>query len=104
MSTADDDRDRGRELPEIVDRDRWSGEVVAAATRTVTWGTYEWTVQLQTFKDGEGNITARGPSERPPCARTIVSDLLDGEGLEPWFAAVLAAQWDIDGEELEGER
>ena len=103
MSTTHN-RDRDRELPELVDRDRWSGEVVASTTRTVTWGTHEWTVRLQTFEDGQGNITARGPSERPPCARAIVSDLLDGGGLEPWFAAVLADEWDIDSGELEAER
>ena len=103
MSTAAESVD----VPELSDDERWSDTVDTATTRTVTWGTYEWTARFQHFENGRGNLELEGPGD-PHCQREIVADLLDGDGIEPYAAAVMADRWDIDAHaiasELEGER
>ena len=103
MSTAAESVD----VPELSDDERWSDAVEAATTRTVTWGTYEWTARFQFFENGRANLELEGPGD-PHCQREIVADLLDGDGIEPYAAAVMADRWDIDAHaiasELEGDR
>lgn len=84
------------DLPQLIDGDRWGGEVVGAASTTIRWGTHEFEVDLQQFADGTGHIRVRAPSSPPPAAREIVADLLAGHAGERAVGAVLAEGWNID--------
>jgi len=81
---------------QLTDGDRWRGDVVAATTETVTWGTHEFVVYFQAYDSGEGHIQVRAPSDPPPCAAEIVADLRRGDALERHVAAVLARAWELD--------
>ena len=98
MSTAAESVD----VPELSDDERWSDAVEAATTRTVTWGTYEWTARFQYFSNGRAHLELEGPAD-PLCKREIVADLLQGDGLDPYAAAVLAEGWHIDAHAIAAE-
>ena len=98
MSTAAESVD----VPELSDDERWSDTVDAATTRTVRWGTHEWTARLQAFANGRANLELEGPGD-PLCKRDIVADLLQGDGIDPYAAAVMADRWDIDAHAIASE-
>lgn len=85
---------------QITDRDKWDGDVVATRTWRWRWGTHSFHAELQVFADGDGHLSIDGPDRKPPSAREIVADGLDGTAREYAMALVLADEWDIDTTEV----
>ena len=85
--------------PQLVDRDRWSGDVVETGTVVYEWGTYRFPARVQKFDDGTGNVQVAAPRSPPLSAVEIVSDgLASDTKVERAIAAVLADAWGVDHE------
>lgn len=84
------------DLPQLVDDNRWGGTVVGANTGAISWGTYEFSVRVQCFANGRGNVQIDAPSTPPVAAEAMLSDWLDGNYLEAAAAQILADAWGID--------
>jgi len=87
--------------PQLIEGDRWSGEVVETGTVVYEWGTYRFPARVQKFTNGSGNVQVAAPSSPPPAAREIVADgLASDTKADRAIAAVLADGWGFDIEEL----
>jgi len=87
--------------PQLIEGDRWSGDVVETGTVVYEWGTYRFPARVQKFADGSGNVQVAAPSSPPPAAREIVADGLASDAkADRSIAAVLADGWGFDIEEL----
>ena len=85
--------------PQLIEGDRWSGEVVETGTVVYEWGTYRFPARVQKFADGTGNVQVAAPRSPPPAAREIVADgLASDTKADRAVAAVLADNWEIDNE------
>jgi len=84
----------------MIDRERWSGDVIGDKTITLTWGTHTFESRCQMFADGEGHLTVTAPRSPPLCAREIVGDWLSYGGRHEAAALLLADRWGIDIEEV----
>ena len=85
--------------PQLVDRDRWSGDVVETGTVVYEWGTYRFPARVQKFDDGTGNVQVAAPRSPPLSAVEIVADgLASDTKVERAIAAVLADAWGVDHE------
>jgi len=87
--------------PQLIEGDRWSGDVVETGTVVYEWGTYRFPARVQKFADGSGNVQVAAPSSPPPAAREIVADGLASDSkADRAVAAVLADNWEIDIDEV----
>jgi hypothetical protein len=86
--------------PELTDRERWDGEVVAQKRFVYRYGTHEYLAELQVFDDGEGHLTVSAPSDPPPAAEAIVAGGLGGGAAAADVGAILAEEWALDIDEL----
>ena len=85
--------------PQLVDRDRWSGDVVETGQVVYQWGTYRFHARVQKFADGSGNVQVAAPDDPPLSAVEIVADgLASDTKVERAIAAVLADAWGVDHE------
>lgn len=88
--------------PTLTDRGRWDGDVTAQKRFVYRWGTHTIAGELQTFADGEGHVTISAPSDPPPAAEEIVAGGLAGDVLAQKVAALLAQEWGVDTDALDG--
>ena len=85
--------------PQLIEADRWSGEVVETGTVTFAWGTHTVPARVQVFADGSGNVQVAAPRSPPLSAVEIVADgLASDTKADRAVAAVLADNWEIDNE------
>jgi len=90
----------GAELPELGDRGRWDGDVVATDEGVVRWGTHRIPYRVQQFADGTTTVQGSAPADAPVCADEIVADLLDGSPFGRALGVRLAELWDVDLSEV----
>jgi len=102
MSATDDSWTA--ELDDLVDGERYDSDVIGATTYETTWRGYKIVADVQYFGGDRWHLQTRAPSEPPAYAHDLLRDLRDGDEIDPWIAAVLADGWDINLDELEGER
>ena len=90
------DHDPPDDLPQLIDRERWGGDVVLERDGVMVWGTHHIRVRVQCFADETSHVELPDPPARPAAAEAIVDDWLRGNWVEATVAQLLADVWGID--------